>query len=326
MSAAPKVSVAFIAYNQRRFVSEAMDGVLKQTLWHDLEVVVGDDASSDGTREVLCGYAQRHPEHVRMLDTPQHLGMIPNVVRILRACRGDYVALLEGDDYWTEPEKLARQAKLLDEMPDLTLLFHDALRIYDGGERRPHPYCKPGLGERVPIQELLHANVVPTCSAVFRRRCIENLPQWYEKMSFGDWPLHLIAAAQGGVGFIDARWAVYRVHSSGMWSVLSEREKRVGAVMMYREVADWLRGGYRDLISMRMEEEYFRLARLELSEWRPAAALRWAGCGVKRRRGASRVSRSMWLRCFVRILLIAMASPLLALAKARQGEPRASRE
>src|SRR4030088_1685053 len=101
-----KLSVMMITYNHERFIAQAITSVLAQRVNFDYEIVVGEDCSTDGTREILMDFHRRFPDRIVPLLRDQNIGAMRNVEATLAACRGRYLAVLEGDDYWTCEEKL----------------------------------------------------------------------------------------------------------------------------------------------------------------------------------------------------------------------------
>src|SRR5579864_5044611 len=104
-----KLSVMMITYNHERFIAQALDSILAQQVNFDYEIVVGEDCSADGTRAILMDFHRRYPSRIVPFLRDRNMGAMPNFESTLRACRGQYLALLEGDDYWTSPDKLQRQ-------------------------------------------------------------------------------------------------------------------------------------------------------------------------------------------------------------------------
>src|SRR4051794_11773039 len=124
-----KLTVAMITYNHEPFIAQALDSILMQQVSFDHEILIGEDCSTDRTREIVRAYRQRYPDKIRLQLPETNRGMMQNFVAVLAAARGDYVALLEGDDYWTAPDKLARQVAYLDAHPECAICFHDALML-----------------------------------------------------------------------------------------------------------------------------------------------------------------------------------------------------
>lgn len=114
----PLVSVILIAYNQRRYIRQAIESVLAQETSFPYELLIGDDASDDGTGDIVAEYAQAYPDRVRAFIRPENLGAARNAVLLLQQARGEFIASLEGDDYWIDPQKLEKQAAFLRESPD----------------------------------------------------------------------------------------------------------------------------------------------------------------------------------------------------------------
>ena len=128
-----KVSVHMITYNHEKFIAQAIESALMQQVDFDYEIVIGEDCSTDRTREIVVAYQQRHPDKIRLLLHEQNVGVSLNDIRVYRACRGEYVAWLEGDDYWTSPHKLQKQADFLDSHPACSACFHPVTVFFEDG-------------------------------------------------------------------------------------------------------------------------------------------------------------------------------------------------
>src|SRR5882762_4326458 len=120
---APKVSVAMICYKQEQFITQAVESAMMQKTDFPYELVISDDCSPDSTREIALDLQRRYPDRIRLLLPETNRGMMSNFVQTLRACTGDYIALLEGDDYWIDARKLQKQADLLDTHPEFPACF-----------------------------------------------------------------------------------------------------------------------------------------------------------------------------------------------------------
>ena len=131
-----KVSVHMITYNHERFIAQAIEGVLMQQTDFAVELVIGEDCSTDGTRAIVRRYGERYPERIRLLLQERNLGARANALATLNACRGQYIALCEGDDYWTDPTKLQKQVDFLESHPECSLCFHRVLVVYEDGSAR----------------------------------------------------------------------------------------------------------------------------------------------------------------------------------------------
>ena len=224
--AAPEVSVVMIAYNVEHYIAQALDSVLMQEVDFDYEVVIGEDCSTDGTRDIVRAYARRHPDRIRAVLRAANLGMNRNFVATLAEARGRHIALLDGDDYWTSPHKLRTQVDFLRAHPSCSTCFHNALVVYEDG-RPAHPFHMPRpdtlISHHIPrpistLADLAGGNFMQTCSVMFRAGLYGDLPDWYLRMPTFDWPLHVLNAGHGDVGYIDEILGAYRVHAGGFWS------------------------------------------------------------------------------------------------------------
>jgi glycosyltransferase involved in cell wall biosynthesis len=213
-----KVSILTITYNHERYITQAIESILVQKVNFDYEIVIGEDCSKDSTRGIVVDFQKRYPGKIRLLLREQNLGAIRNLVQTLHACQGEYVAILEGDDYWTSPHKLQKQVAFLDEHPECSMCFHDATIIHEDGSREPRRYCRVDQKEIPTLEDLLVINFIPTCSVMFRRGLVGNFPDWFYTLKMGDWPLHILNAQHGKIGYINEVMGVYRVHSGGIWT------------------------------------------------------------------------------------------------------------
>lgn len=220
-----KVSVATITYNHETFIEEALDSVLAQEVDFDLEIVVSDDCSTDRTGEIVARYADEHPGVVKAVRNETNLGAHTNWVRTLARCEGDYIALLDGDDYWTAPHKLRRQRELLDRDRDAVLVFHPAEVCHEDGTS--HFWFPPRRRDRYELGDLLRGNFIATSSVMYRNLRLD-FPDWYDEAAGmpGDWLLFCLHARHGSIAYIDEVMSAYRQHHAGIWSGAPEERIR----------------------------------------------------------------------------------------------------
>lgn len=245
MSSAPTVSVYIQTYQQLAYIRDAIDGVLAQRAPFELEIVIADDCSTDGTREVLAEYRNRRPGLIRLLLPEQNLGPTEIFRRATAELRGSYVAWLDGDDYWTDPEKLVRQVEALQAQPGWAGCFHDAtVRQVDGGAP-DRPYVSDELRGPLGFADLLRSNPVPSLSVMARGELVRNLPRWTWEGLWSDW-LSLLAIAQHGeFGYLPEQLGVYRVHSAGISAGLSRAEQLEEDLRLYELLDDVVEERYR---------------------------------------------------------------------------------
>jgi|GEM_PF-542544 len=236
-----KVSVAMITYNHERFIAQAIESVLMQETDFPVELVIGEDCSTDGTRAIVQEYAARYPDKVKALLHPHNLGPAHspgknNLVSVLKACTGKYIALLEGDDYWTDPHKLQKQMEFLEAHPECSLCFHNVKMVYENLSRPTRDYCPPDQKVISTLEDLLERNLIPTCSVMYRWGLVKELPEWFFRLRMGDWPLHVLHAQHGKIGYVDGVMGAYRIHTDSLYSQSNKLDWLIAVFDMYAEL------------------------------------------------------------------------------------------
>jgi glycosyltransferase involved in cell wall biosynthesis len=223
------VTAVIMTYNHAEFIGQAVQSVLMQELGDRYEILIVDDCSTDATLEIARSYADRHPELIRVLASEQNMGRCATRARAIREARGTYVALLDGDDYWTSPHKLRKQSEFLDSHPECAICFHNATVVYHDGSGEPHAFHaeRPTMRISSPVpraittlEDIAVANYILTMSVMFRNGLIAEFPDWYfdARMVFDDWVLYVLLAEHGHIGYLHEILSVYRVHRGGAWS------------------------------------------------------------------------------------------------------------
>ena len=211
-----KVSVCMIAYNQEEFIAAAIDSILMQKTSFPVEIVIGDDHSRDRTSEICAAYAARFPEKIKYRRRDPNLGMMPNFIKTLGECGGKYIAVCEGDDFWTDENKLQAQVDFMEAHRDVSLCCHNH-SILAGGEMI-HP--NDDLAEDVKILETEDYMLNPffhTSSYFFRRDAQPApYPEWYRNVLAGDHFLVLFLSMKGKIGYLNKRMSVFRNHDSSV--------------------------------------------------------------------------------------------------------------
>jgi glycosyltransferase involved in cell wall biosynthesis len=209
-----KVSACVIAYNHEKYIKDCLEGALKQKVDFDYEIIISEDRSTDRTREICQEYAKKYPDKIKLYLNEKNLGLIGNWVKALSLCQGEYIAICEGDDYWTDPDKLKKQIDFLDSHKDFSLSSHNAEVIKNSAVIRK--YCGDKHLETMDLKYLLaYGSGGPTCSLVIRNSAIQNLPDWFSKMKACDWTIQTMAARQGKMKYFKDIMGVYRKHDKG---------------------------------------------------------------------------------------------------------------
>lgn len=284
---APKLSVLIITYNHEAFISQAIESALAQKASFPIEIVIGEDCSPDGTRDIVLDYQRRFPQTIHVLAHEKNVGMIRNFEETLMACRGSYVAMLEGDDYWTNPEKLEKQVAFLDSHPEFAVCFHDVDVIFSDGSPTRR-FCPPGQKEVSTLTDLLYSDFIPTCSTVFRRGLFGRLPPWIHELKMCDWLLHILNARHGQIKFMNEVMGVYRIHEGGAWSRLTAIESVQARMAFCSRLNELLGPEYSEAITettARIEGElpsaYRQCSLIAASKARYDDALRYYGKALR---------------------------------------------
>lgn len=214
MTHSPKVSIICVTYNQQDYIRQTLDGFLAQDTDFAFEVIVADDHSADETPTIIQDYAKAHPDIFRPILRRANVGVLENFVDSMRAAKGEYLAICEGDDYWTDPQKMQKQVNFLDTNTEYSMCFHAVEVHFENGDNKDYISPNPDAPKIFTQKELIERNFIQTNSVMYRRQSYKDMPK---KMMPVDWYLHLYHAQFGKIGFIDDVMSVYRRHPGGVW-------------------------------------------------------------------------------------------------------------
>ncbi len=224
----PLVSICCITYNHEKYLSQALDSFLRQECNFSYEILIHDDASTDGTRQIIEGYVERYGDIIRPLYQSENqyskgIHNISGVYNFPRA-RGRYIAMCEGDDLWLDVRKLRWQFEFMEAHPECSMCCHAAklVRMDDAFSelRDLRPYKNDCILSTE--QVVSKAKNIPTSSLFFRTELARKLPDWYYDCPVGDIPLQLFMALNGKVFYYNRPLSAYRVGNSGSWSAVME--------------------------------------------------------------------------------------------------------
>ncbi|MDW7657237.1 MAG: glycosyltransferase [Bacillota bacterium] len=215
----PLVSICCITYNHEAYIGDAIAGFIGQRLRFACEILIGEDCSTDGTRAVIKSWQDRYPGRIQLVTGDHNIGGRANAMRLRQLARGRYIATCEGDDYWTDPDKLQRQVDALEDNPGCSACFHAVAVVRPGGRPTGRILRPPGMNpEKIyKADEIitLMGGVFHMSSALMRRDYLLDLPDFYRTCKVGDLPLTLVLADRGNFLFLDQVWSHYRVGVPG---------------------------------------------------------------------------------------------------------------
>lgn len=273
-----KVSVYMITYDHERFIAQAIDSVLMQQVDFDYEIVIGEDCSTDNTRSIVIDYRNRFSDKIKLLLNEKNLGMIPNFIQTMQACTGQYIAMLEGDDYWTLPHKLQKQVDFLDSHPEFAICSHN-VKVKREGSTQFHEWLGARHKEVSTLEDLLRdGSGGATCSLVFRNGVFGDFPEWYYTIhGGGDWALQVLCASHGKLRYFREVMGVFRRHDRSSLYAVTVAAKAKG------EEAIALPSKYSidvcECINKHFNYRYNSLIKKQISYWHWQAALDYKAHG-----------------------------------------------
>lgn len=233
----PLVSVIMITYGHEKYIEEAIRGVFLQKTNFPLELIISNDKSPDSTDEIIKNIIKSAPENISVnyIQHLENIGMLPNFISTLKMAEGKYIAVCEGDDYWTDENKLQKQIDFLEKNEDFTLTFHNVF-IRNGETLRMDLDYEKRLSSKdiYTIDDLSKGNFIHTLSVVFRNMEIE-FPEWYFSSFLGDYPIWLWLSKKGKIKYFPEKMGVYR-ENVGVWSGKSQEEREFKTMLVLRNL------------------------------------------------------------------------------------------
>ena len=217
----PLVSVCCITYNHAPYIRECLDGFILQQTNFPIEVLIYDDASTDGAQNIIREYEAKYPDIIKPIyqtENQYSKGCKVNREFNFSRAQGKYIALCEGDDYWTDPLKLQKQVDFLEANPEYSMCFHNATVKSEDGDKPNQPFSNIEDRDYSGV-EIFEKWTVPTASVVFRKDVVKSnlykIGSSDAKFCFGDIVLFLSCAASGKLRALKDCMSVYRRHKGG---------------------------------------------------------------------------------------------------------------
>ena len=212
----PRVTILCFTYNQNKYIDDALRGFEKQTIFKNCEIIIHDDGSTDGTLGKLKIFKNKYPKQVKLLCSKSNRfsnGDYKFFKESFRACRGDYIALCEGDDYWIDPKKIEMQLDLLDNNSSINLVFHKVEIVFSQKNRKNEIFPELEMSE-ITKDKLFKNNYIQTNSVMYRKTSYDNMKYQFLPL---DWYWHIYHIGKGGIHFINQVMSVYRINNQGVW-------------------------------------------------------------------------------------------------------------
>lgn len=222
-----RISILLVTYNHENHIRQALDALFGQLINEPIELIIADDASEDTTLNLIKEYEGRDDRFTfKYLDSAINLGITKNYKRGFSACSGQYVAVLEGDDYWISPFKLQRQMDFLNTHWECDLCSVNYF-VFEKNRSHFYPRTTIGNGHRlVSARDLIADNLVGNFSTcMYRKTALDTLPQRLFEICSYDWIVNICVARSSLIGFLEEPMSVYRLHSNGVWTQTPHVEK-----------------------------------------------------------------------------------------------------
>lgn len=283
-----KVSACMITYNHERFIKQAVESVLMQQTDFDFEIVVGEDCSTDSTRQILLDLQAKYPEKIRLLLREENIGAHRNAADTLGVCQAEYVVFLDGDDYWINDKKVQKQVEFLDSHPDYSMCGHRFRSVYENATESAKTVDSPIEKEIRTIEDFVGLDTVLHSTVMARRCMIPEYPKWFYSVPSGDMVLQLLCAERGRVGFINEVMTAYRQHNSSIFQCKDLEEKEKSIMVMFDAFKLYFGDRYRSRMRRSIAEFYYWLSH----EYKKQGNHSQAGICTKK---AKEHNPSMWL-------------------------------
>jgi len=299
----PLVSICCITYNHENYIKDAIEGFLVQKTDFPIEIIIRDDASTDKTADIVRLYQAEHPNLISTIFHTKNqysLGIRPFPEVFMKAS-GKYIALCEGDDYWTDPLKLQKQVDFLESHPEFAICCHGVTFKYE--DERPDHYggfLRPKRNE-YSIRDLCIVGFISTCSTVFRNHLFEEIPQELRNLAMGDWAVHILNAEHGKIWFIDKNMATYRVHGSGVWTRMDPIKKKKKVIEAYFKINKYLGRKYEKEIMTGVWGYWLKIAEISAGQGSYKQARRYYWKCIRNINYKGKFSYNLLIKDFIKI-------------------------
>lgn len=224
------LTVIVTTFKHELFLKDCLLSIINQKTDFPFKVIIGEDASPDNTKDIVKDFHAKYPHIFVPILFENNVGSHKNFMTCLEHCNSEWIAIVEGDDFWTDPYKLQKQAEILVKNPKATLCFSLATSLIESSLNtqkvgRVFGPEKSFFKKIYTRNDFLISNIAPTCTVVFKREAAQSLPDWYTQWHLGDWTLYLHVLKEGTAEFLNEATACYRIHGAGVWSSISAKTK-----------------------------------------------------------------------------------------------------
>lgn len=225
------ISILSLVYNHEKYLDDFFEGILSQKSEEDFELIIGIDKSDDKSGEICLSYQRIYPGKIKIIAHEERVGMFNNFLSVYTQCKGEYIAICEGDDFWIDENKLQKQLKLLKENKNAVLCFTN-IKVYDEEEGTYHENWASIEKVLYTVDDLIRGNPVSTCSVLFKN-CFNSFSTSFSKLPMVDWPLYVHLLMDGNAIYLPDITAVYRSSSGSSYAKNSIVEQLIKKKNVY---------------------------------------------------------------------------------------------
>ena len=276
-----KVQVICLTYNHKDYIEQALRGFVMQKVDFLYEVLVGDDCSTDGTTEIIKKYSQKYPDIIKLIKRKKNLGSMLNGQDLRKRIKAEYICYCEGDDYWTDENKLQKQVDFLDTHPEYRGCFHDAEILkpkdkywyadeayeYDKEGKRYLPRSKKGFVKKhkYTVPDLIGNYIIHTATIMYRWNYNIEFPAWMNECRGGDIIIQMLQCGKGGYYYyMPEAMSVYRV-ANGVSAYKNHKDlvkiSKIDTLLTYQKLKEYFSPNYEKEFSTFMQANFAQLFR-----------------------------------------------------------------
>jgi glycosyltransferase involved in cell wall biosynthesis len=222
-----KLSILIITYNQEKYIAECLEGILMQRIPYEFEIILSDDCSTDSTSLKAEYILKQNCHNYKILKNDQNTGISKNYQKGFNECKGEYIAVIEGDDYWTDPDRIYKHITFLESHRECVMSFNRIIYYYEDSMRFVVPeWSSKEDFDYITTSRMAGGNCIGNLSAcVFRNSEIQKLKHDFFELEIADWMLGMTLGQFGLIAYLKEAMSVYRINPNGYWSKLSSTEQ-----------------------------------------------------------------------------------------------------
>ena len=275
------VDILLVCYNQQLFVRQALESIFIQRIDATVRLIIADDGSSDDTLSIIKELAGRSPFEIVYLPDDGNHGISQNYYRAFEVCGGDYIAILEGDDYWSSPYHLKQHTDLLDAHRECSMSMNSYVVKYEEtGELKPAVWIFSDAQHYVTVREQIAGGnqLGNLSSCVLRTSCVKKLPRELFDLPVADWMLGVMLSQQGLLAILKESTSVYRVNAHSQWASMTSA-KQLDRMLKLADMYDSFQDGKYHTYWESFKKQLHHERNLSKKEWLPPFVIAlWRSC------------------------------------------------